>query len=136
MTWHKKRYQVFSMQHYYPAGGMDDLEAVTDSLDAAKEYAEQNAESTASYEIYDTHTGEQHHIHDGKWEIFVPTDVYNIDEKVIEGNVITHVEGIPKDLPPGQYTCTIKSVHVNTNHDVRVIAQFNDEQVRGEGETK
>lgn len=42
----------------------------------------------------------------------------------------TRIEDMPHDLPPGVYEATIKIVE-KANGRITIVAQFNDEQVRG-----
>lgn len=65
-----KRYLIFGFDRYYPAGGMHDLRAQTDTLEGAYDYLEgiERPPETSSYryphdyyEVWDMQTGDKVH---------------------------------------------------------------------------
>jgi len=51
-----KRFLVFGYDHYYPAGGMEDVQATFETFDEAFDYVENSEDRYNEYEIFDTMT--------------------------------------------------------------------------------
>ncbi len=53
-----KRFYIFQLELYYPAGGMNDIVAYCDTCEHVLAYLEENKETEGWFEILDRKTGE------------------------------------------------------------------------------
>lgn len=49
----KGRYLVFQYDYYYPAGGINDLKGIFDTIEDVKEFLQKDQSGYENYDVYD-----------------------------------------------------------------------------------